>query len=188
MLMHDRNGLALAYGLLRRWARTAGDSQATHPRRGPAHRCQHRQMPELLTRRGKENERSATFLSAMAVIALHGSCFGEPRTKQNSKGETIEVSNLEESPGHPCLPSTFAGRVVKRDFAEDAIKLTGITIENRDGTRIFINVEIPSNLSMATLGNVVDGLQRLTKVGRYAKGSVYACGMAGRVLTLDEIK
>jgi hypothetical protein len=78
--------------------------------------------------------------------------------------------------------------IVKRDFADDAIKLTGITVENSDGTRMFINVEIPSDLNMTTLRNVIDGLQRLTKVGRYAKGRIYACGAAGRFLTLHELK
>jgi hypothetical protein len=80
------------------------------------------------------------------------------------------------------------GRIVKRDFDLDAITLKSITVEGSDGTRTFINVEIPSNLSVATLGSIADGLQRLTKIGRYARGGVYVCGAAGRVLVLDQIR
>ena len=119
---------------------------------------------------------------------IQGSAFGEPKTKENAKGITIEVSDLEQNPGDPCHLDTFAGRVVKRDFADDAVTLTRITVENSDGVRTGINVEIPPDMNMALRGRVFDGLQRLSKVGRYATGRIYYCGAAGRFLFLDEIK
>ena len=109
------------------------------------------------------------------------------KTKENPKGITIEVSNLAQNVAE-CHPDTFDGQVVKREFSENAVRLNGITLETSEGTRTFINVELPTNLNMALLGRVVYGLQRLSKVGRHAKGRAYRCGAAGRVLMLDEIQ
>ncbi len=125
---------------------------------------------------------------ALAMIAMQSNAFGEPQTKENSKGKTIEVSNLMQNPDETCQQNTFDGQIVKRDFAKDAVRLEGITLEGSDGARTFINVEVPSDLSMNLLGRVVDGLQRLSKVGRHAKGRAYRCGVSGHVLVLDEIR
>jgi hypothetical protein len=125
---------------------------------------------------------------AVAFLLMHGSALAEPKTRENSQGTTVEVYNLEESPGDPCHLSEFDGRIAKRDFEDDAISLKGITVEYHDGTREFINVEIPAGLNMAILGRVVNGLQRLSKEGRRAQGRYFYCGAAGRVRYLDEIR
>jgi hypothetical protein len=77
---------------------------------------------------------------------------------------------------------------VKRDFAPDAVKLTGIVLEAPDGTREFINVSVPDDLNMALRGNVFRGLQALTRTGRKVSGRAFACGAAGRVQNLDAIR
>jgi hypothetical protein len=125
----------------------------------------------------------------VALVAANGPTLAEPKTRINSQGATIiEVYDLEENPGESCHLAEFDGRIVKRDFGDDAVSLKGITVEHDDGTREFINVEIPEGLNMALLGSVVDGLQRLSKVGRRARGRYFYCGAAGRVSYLDAIR
>ena len=121
-------------------------------------------------------------------IASADCAYSAPRTQQNGRGETIEVSGFIEEPGSPCQPFVFSGRIADRKFAADAVTITGLVIEEFNGTRSSINVEIPSGLSMAIRGTVYEGLQRLSKVGRIAHGRGLACGAAGRFLTLDEIQ
>jgi hypothetical protein len=78
--------------------------------------------------------------------------------------------------------------VVKRQFADDAITVTGFVVEHSDGTREFVNVEVAEDLSMAARGAVITGLQRLLREGRIVHGVVILCGAAGRVEMLKEIK
>jgi hypothetical protein len=125
---------------------------------------------------------------ALAIVAIQSSAFAEPRTRENAKGITIEVLNINSAPGDPCNPGEFEGVIVKREFADDAVTLSGITVEHEDGTREIINVEVPSDMNMALRGRVFDGLQRLSKVGRHATGRLFYCGAAGRFLQLDAIR
>jgi hypothetical protein len=110
----------------------------------------------------------------------------EVRTREDAKGRTVEIIGLADPTD--CHPLDFGGTIVKREFAPDALTLTGIVIEVSDGTREFINVEIPKELNMALRGNVYRGLQQLTRIGRKANGRAFACGVAGRVQTLDAIR
>jgi hypothetical protein len=87
-----------------------------------------------------------------------------------------------------CGKDTFSGKVVSRKFDENGITLQGFTIEADDGSRDYINVDVPKDLNMALLGNVTRGLQTLTRMGRQASGRTYRCGAAGRVLYLDELR
>jgi hypothetical protein len=123
---------------------------------------------------------------ALAMISMATNAFGDPQTKQNSKGITVEVSGIEQQ--YDCHPGTFDGLIVKREFGHDGVTLNDIVVQNVDGTRSFINVSIPDDMSMALRGGVVDGLQRLSKVGRRARGRIYYCGAAGRVLNLEAIR
>jgi hypothetical protein len=61
-------------------------------------------------------------------------------------------------------------------------------LENTDGTREFVNVQISEDLSMAARRIVIPGLQRLVREGRTVHGRVKLCGAAGRVEVLEEIK
>ena len=123
---------------------------------------------------------------ALAMISTTVCAFGEPQTKQDSKGTVIEVSGIERR--DDCQPGTFDGLIVKREFDRDGVTLTGIVVQKADGTRTFLNVAIPDGMSMALRSNVYDGLQRLSKVGRHARGRIYYCGAAGRVQSIEEIR
>ena len=86
-----------------------------------------------------------------------------------------------------CSPAAIQGKVVKRDFAKNGVSL-GIRAGKKDGSRTFVNVEIPDDLNMVDLGYVTQGLQTLIREGRYIHGGVRACGAAGRFLTLERVK
>ena len=87
-----------------------------------------------------------------------------------------------------CSPAAIQGKVVKRDFAKNGVSPSGFVLEKKDGSRTFVNVEIPDDLNMVDLGYVTQGLQTLIREGRYTHGGVRACGAAGRVLTLESVK
>jgi hypothetical protein len=101
------------------------------------------------------------------------------------RARRLELSGLYAD--QSCSPIDVKGRVVKRDFAGDALTITGFIVERSDGTRQFINVSIPSDLGMAARSMVDDGLQRLLKKGRDVRARALACGAAGRVLTLERV-
>jgi hypothetical protein len=123
-------------------------------------------------------------VAAVAVSAVAASA--EVRTRDDGKGHVGEVAGLADA--SDCQPFEFGGTVVKRDFANDALTLTGIVIEAADGTKEFFNITIPKDLNMALKGNVYVGLQQLTRLGRKATGRAFACGAAGRALMLDAIR
>ena len=124
---------------------------------------------------------------AVALFAIQSSAFGEPQVKQDSKGIPIEVSNLDQGGNVSCQRTEFLGQVAARDFAKNAMDLTGITLEDADGVRTFINVEVWPNLRGAFGANLASALQKLSKVGRNVAVQAYVCG-TGRVIVLDEIR
>ena len=100
--------------------------------------------------------------------------------------QKADLAGLADSDG--CQPFNFRGTVVQREFDKGAVTLTGIVIEDADGSRDFINVAIPDGLDMAVRGDVYRGLQILTRKGRKVSGRAFACGAAGRVQFLDSIR
>jgi hypothetical protein len=99
----------------------------------------------------------------------------------------VEVRGLAQDSS--CHPFEFNGIVVKRSFGNDGLTLTGIVIEQSDGTRSFINVDpVSAYLGMALKYSLIQATQLLTRTGRKVKGRALACGAAGRVLMLDSIK
>jgi hypothetical protein len=127
-------------------------------------------------------------LFVFSAALFPGGATADPQTRENAKGITIEVSGIGQNPEEACQTGHFRGRIVKQDFAEDSVTLTAITVEDSDGLRQFINVEIPTDMTSALRGRVFNGLQRLSKVGRRASGQVYYCGAAGRFAYLNEIR
>jgi hypothetical protein len=101
-------------------------------------------------------------------------------------GRTKELSGLFTD--KDCQPAPIQGKVVKRDFAENGVSLSGFVLEEKDGSRTFVNVAIPDDLDMVDLGYVTQGLQTLIREGRNIHGMVRACGAAGRVLTLESVR
>ena len=123
---------------------------------------------------------------ALLVHHLAGATIAdaEPRTR-SVKGEIVAVENRENDPDETCRAISFKGVVVQREFEKDAQKLTGFTIEHADGARDTIGVLVSDQLDMALIGNVVLGLQRLTRLGRRARGGACRCGAGGRALFRD---
>jgi hypothetical protein len=105
--------------------------------------------------------------------------------KENG-GQTTEISGLFADPD--CSPMKLRGKIVKRNFNENGVTITGFVIEAQNGSRTFVNVDIPDRLDMVTLDYVTHGLQTLLLEGRYAHVGVRACGVSGGVLSLESVK
>ena len=129
-------------------------------------------------------------MRAIQLIVLFASfatsTFAAVTTREDANGEPIEVVGLADPTG--CHPFDFAGTVVERAYAKDAVMLTGIVVEAADGSKQFINVSVPDDLDIALRGNVYHGLEVLTRTGRRVTGKAFACGAAGRVQHLDAIR
>lgn len=130
----------------------------------------------------------AIWLSISLLLASSPAAAGQLAFAQDAEHHTVVLSGLAGPPDETCEERPFQGTVVSRSFDTDGTTLNGFVVERRDGTRTFINVEIPDGLDMARRGFVYDGLQRLTRIGRTARGRVQWCGAAGRVGTLDDIR
>jgi hypothetical protein len=100
----------------------------------------------------------------------------------------VSLSNLYDD--QTCPPAgSIAGTVVQRYFSDDGLMLTGVVVEASDGSRTFVNVNVDLQRSdMTTRSWVMRGLQTLLVEGRSAEVKVRACGAAGRVLGLDEVR
>lgn len=63
-------------------------------------------------------------------------------------------------------------------------------MEDADGTRSFVNIEIPdiAELGRMDYGTVLQGLQRLVREGRAIKGKVLECGASGSTMVLQSVK
>jgi len=80
--------------------------------------------------------------------------------------------------------------IVKRNSADDGLKLIVIVIESSSGAQLFVNIDVVENLEkdmvdLADRGWIVQGLQTLLGQERNISGEVQPCGAAGRVLLLD---
>ncbi len=127
-------------------------------------------------------------LAALVLVIAAGSAAAEIRARQDAKGDVYEVEGIAADPTD-CHSFSISGRIAARKFAANGVALDSITLEQRDGTRTIVNVDQPpQSTSMADLGFVTTGLQRLSKVGRTMHGRAFACGAAGRVFVLDEIR
>jgi hypothetical protein len=71
----------------------------------------------------------------------------------------------------------------------DGLTLTGVVIEETDGSRDFVNVSVDLNdTDMVTRSWISRGLQTLLAEGRMAEFYVRLCGAAGRVEMLDAVR
>jgi hypothetical protein len=141
------------------------------------------EFSELLTRKVTQNEPIAARQRPSPTLEEIGAI----HYRQSDKGEIVELTGLYNEP--ECRPeASVDGRVVKREFADNGIVVSGFVLERADGTREFVNVEISEELSMAARRIVIPGLQRLVRDGRTVHGRVKLCGAAGRVEVLKEIR
>lgn len=123
----------------------------------------------------------AAFIAASPVLA------GTPRYKLDQSGRTVvSLSNLSDANG--CFPAKLQGKVATRTFDAAGINLTGLVIEEPDGSRHYINGNDNHGEDAATMGTVKRGLETLLKVGRRVEVGIYACGAAGRVQMLNSVR
>jgi hypothetical protein len=87
-----------------------------------------------------------------------------------------------------CHPEPFAGKIAKRIFDDTRTRVSWFVVESSDGTREGINVNTPPPSNLVERDNVAYGLQTLTRIGRFAHGTVYRCGASGHFLYLDAIR
>ena len=126
-------------------------------------------------------------MASIACGMLTGSAFGQVRFAQNGNGQTTALTGLFHDAD--CSTSVdVSGRVIKREFAKDGLTVSGFVVERGDGTRKFVNVDVPNGLDMVTRDAVFDGLQRMLKQDRIVYGQAAACGAGGRFLTLERLK
>jgi hypothetical protein len=78
---------------------------------------------------------------SMTINAALPAKAGGIRYKYGKAGEVTELSGLNTD--LLCYPAVVRGKVVKRKFSSDNILVSGLILEERDGSREFINVEIP---------------------------------------------
>jgi len=104
-----------------------------------------------------------------------------------TKAKLLSLSNL--SPDSDCWGARATGKIVKRQFGNDGLTLTGFVLEEPDGSREFINVGVKLDiLDAATRSWVASGLQTLLAEGRSAEAYIRLCGAAGRVEMLDALQ
>lgn len=87
----------------------------------------------------------------------------------------------------------LVGRIVKREFDERGLRITGLVVESETGEREFTNVEaqqslVDDNVDMADAGWITQGLQVLLHEGVNITGEIQLCGASGRVTMLESVQ
>jgi hypothetical protein len=83
--------------------------------------------------------------------------------RQNGKGEILELSGLfndSDCGSRTAVP--LAGKVVKREFADDAVTVRSFVVEHSDGTRDIVNVEVPEDGNLQRLRRVSTAIMFLS--------------------------
>ncbi|RVU19476.1 hypothetical protein [Methylobacterium oryzihabitans] len=102
-------------------------------------------------------------------------------------GRVTGIQNLV--PRDECFPATIQGRVVKRDFDRSGLYLAGIVVEEKKGTRTFINVDNEYvDKDAVTTARTKSALEEMLAIGKKVNLGVYACGAAGRTLNVHSVK
>jgi hypothetical protein len=105
----------------------------------------------------------------------------------DKSGSTV-VSLTNLYPDRNCSAGKTVGKIVKREFANDGLKLSGFVIEGPDGSREFINAIVDLDKTDATTKSwVMRGLHTLLTEGRSVEVDIMACGASGRVMMLNAI-
>jgi hypothetical protein len=88
------------------------------------------------------SETSRTIGRKVSRLAPSESPSGQPAYQlDGSQTKVISLSNL--FPSQDCTPrGSTAGKIARREFSKDGLKITGVVIEQSDGTREFVNVDV----------------------------------------------
>jgi len=123
------------------------------------------------------------------LFVIAGPALAEPHIEQNAKGQAVKISRLHQGEqGEACHSATFEGRIVQREFSDDGLNIQGLIVEFHDGARSAYSVLTPRHMNLFWQHRIHSALQRLTTVGRLAKGKVSRCGSPEISAILDEIE
>jgi hypothetical protein len=122
-------------------------------------------------------------LSAVGAAAAKG----EPQIVER-QGSLASISGLHRGE-EDCVLRPMAGKVVKRAFDTSELVPTGIILERRDGTRMFVGIELDQfdDRSENAKRELLPALQRLTKPGRRVSGRIVTRGNA-EINTVETIR
>ncbi|WP_293854371.1 hypothetical protein [uncultured Alsobacter sp.] len=126
-------------------------------------------------------------LLALAVL-VPATAKAAPRYKlDRDRQRVVEITNLGGATG--CLPAKVAGTVVSQETDPRGL-LSGVTVEEADGTESYANVhELPAaQMSAADLKWIRQGLDQLLAKGARVDLQVGACGASGSVLVIKSIR
>jgi hypothetical protein len=92
-------------------------------------------------------------------------------------------------PDRTCSAEKTTGRIAKREFAKDGLSLSGVVIEEADGSREYVNVGVELDKADAvTKSWMMRGLHTLLAEGRSVDADIVACGASGRMKMLNAIR
>lgn len=121
----------------------------------------------------------ALILALLSAPALAASPF-----RLGPSGEVVELLGLATK--DDCSAGSLRGVVVRRVFDQSEMNMTGLVIEEQDGSRSHINIDthLIEKMNMVDLSNVRRGLQTMLREGSKVELRVWLCGAAGRVMML----
>jgi len=105
-----------------------------------------------------------------------------------SGGRVVEVFKLSSECGPGAGLDAMSGKVAQTNFASDDVTINGVVLEQPDGERSYINVEIPSDISISEVKMVLQGLHSILREGQTVSCKMRRCGAAGRVMVLESVK
>ena len=121
------------------------------------------------------------------AVAMSTTFAGPAFQLDPSQSRVLSLSGLAADPD--CHPGMLSGRVAARQFDRRGTGLTGITIEDRSGRRIFVNVDVKTDdLGMYQIAWINEGLTTLLRQDARVSLTVKLCGAAGRMMFLDAVR
>lgn len=123
-----------------------------------------------------------------SVLLLCGSAWAAPIEVQFRGSEPVSITGLSDDPD--CTPAKISGRVAKRVFDDSGVRMSAIVIEERNGERNYVNIDIIKikEAPAAEASNAIRGLQVILREGNSISAGVIACGAAGRTMYLDNVR
>jgi len=102
--------------------------------------------------------------------------------------EILTMANDETANNDMCHEGGFtAGTIMKLEYADDELRITGFALRRSDGEREYMNLDseyLYRNLSMFDVSH----FQRFISVGKRVSVKFYQCGAVGRVWVADKIQ
>jgi hypothetical protein len=141
----------------------------------------------------KMNRWSVSLLTAAtaSVLLSLGAGTAAADVKVKYRGATaVAIAHLANTKTcNSDTRATVVGRVIKREFASDGMRLQNFVYEKSDGSRGIINVDFDEidNEGQIAMRTGIPAIQQLTKVGRRFRADVFLCGAAESVMILENL-